>query len=38
MSEQESPITRAMIEVTRRYLKAGEFINIEKENNNDEDE
>ena len=36
MSESESPITRAMVEVTRRYLKAGEFTNIEKEEDNDE--
>jgi hypothetical protein len=31
MTRRESPITPAMLEVTRRYLKAGEFTNIEKD-------
>lgn len=31
MTKPKTPITPAMLEVTRRYLKAGEFSNIEKD-------
>ena len=31
MTEQESPIIPAMLEVIQRYLKAGDFTNTEKE-------
>jgi hypothetical protein len=31
MTKPKSPITPAMIEVIQRYLKAGDFTNIEKE-------